>query len=118
MSWWDIDGSARCLTLCLGGHYHHIGADGIGFQPYAGIDDAVERAWAFEWTLRLLQSAEVPLTEVVQRYVSGGLRDWRSVRCAGRTITGLITVMVERPAEMELERKKQTELKDAMERER
>ena len=60
VSWWDIDGSARCLTHCLGGHYHHIGADGIGFQPYAGIDDEVERAWAFEWTLRLLRGPMCP----------------------------------------------------------
>ena len=72
VSWWDIDGSARCLTLCLGGNYHHIGADGIGFQPYAGIHDDVERAWAFEWTLWLLDGAKVPLTEVVQRYISSG----------------------------------------------
>ena len=118
VSWWDIDGSARCLTLCLGGHYHHIGADGIGFQPYAGIHDEVERAWAFEWTLRLLDSAQVPLTEVVQRYVSSALRRLAQRPVPARTITGLITAMVDRDSETELMRPKQTELRHTMELER
>ena len=117
-SWWDLDGSARCLTHCLGGHYHHIGADGIGFQPYAGIDEDVERAWAFEWTLRLLKGAEVPLTEVVQRYISSGLRRLARHPMCERTITGLITVLVERDGDTELMRPKQSELQQVMERER
>jgi type IV secretory pathway VirB4 component len=117
-AWWDLDGSARCLTLCLGGAYHHIGADGVGFQPYAGIDDDVERGWAFEWTLRLLQSEKVPITEVVQRYVSGALRELAKRPVRGRTITGLLEVMTARPAELELMRPKQTDLRNAMDLER
>jgi type IV secretion system protein TrbE len=72
----------------------------------------------FEWTLRLLKSADVPLTEVVQRYVSGALRTLARRPARERTITGLITVMVERPADMELMRPKQTEQRHAMDREK
>jgi type IV secretion system protein TrbE len=68
--------------------------------------------------LRLLEGAKVPLTEVVQRYISSGLRRLARHPVYERTITGLITVLVERDGDTELMRPKQSELQQAMERER
>jgi len=118
VSWWDVDGSARLLTHLLGGQWHHICADGIGYQPYSDIDDPVELGWAFAWTLKLLKLANIPLTEVVQRFVSSSLRRLAMRQRRERTMTGLLLVMVERNPQEEIMRPKQSALQEAMERER
>ena len=109
VDWWDIDGSARCLTLCLNGVYHDICLDGIGYQPYALIHQPAELAWAFEWTKRLLESHQVVMTESKRRYLSGALQRLAERPPRGRTFTGLYEVMVERPESEALMRPKQTE---------
>ena len=37
--WFDVDRSARLLTLLLGGHWYELGTPGMAFQPLRKIDD-------------------------------------------------------------------------------
>jgi type IV secretion system protein TrbE len=103
--WFDLDGSARCLTLCLGGHWYDLGGGGVAFQPLRDIDDPTERAWAINWLLDRLEEAKIPRDADVQRYLSSTLKTLGQAPVSKRTISELITVMAEQSHGTELRAK-------------
>lgn len=59
----DKGRSARATILGLGGDFFDLGEDGaLGFQPLGSIDQAEERAWALDWVVGLVASANVLVT--------------------------------------------------------
>ncbi len=89
----DVDGSARCLTLCLGGHWYDLGSGRVGLQPYRRIDTAEDRAWRYEWTLKRLAEQGVDLTDGVRRTVRDALDVFVRARPEHRTITEFVTIV-------------------------
>lgn len=56
----DKGRSARATILGLGGDFFDLGEEGaLGLQPLGDIDDAEERAWALDWVVGLVASANV-----------------------------------------------------------
>lgn len=56
----DKGRSARAAILGLGGDFFDLGEDGaLGLQPLEHIDDQNERAWALDWIVGLIASANV-----------------------------------------------------------
>lgn len=56
----DKGRSARATILGLGGDFFDLGEENaLGLQPFEGIDDPQERAWALDWACDLLTSAHV-----------------------------------------------------------
>lgn len=91
--WFDVGRSARCLTLCLGGHWYDLGSGQVGLQPLALIDDPVERAWAGEWLLTQLRTAGLTMTGSLQGYIARGLSRLAEVPRRQRTLSELLRVL-------------------------
>lgn len=90
----DKGRSVRATVLGLGGAHYDLGAGGaIAFQPLAGIDDDVERAWAADWIAGLLHHEEVPLTPEVKEAVWSALASLASAPEPERTLTGLSVLL-------------------------
>jgi type IV secretory pathway VirB4 component len=83
----DVDQSMRCLTLCLGGLHYDVGAGTVRLQPLRGIDDPLERAWAGEWVLRLLQDQGVTKRPGLNSYIDAGLDALAQAPTQKRTLT-------------------------------
>jgi type IV secretory pathway VirB4 component len=98
----DLDGSLRCLTYCLGGHWYDLGSGNVGLQPYRRIDTAAERAWRYEWTLARLAEQGVALTDGVHSTVRDALDKFVRATPQARTITEFVYILteMERHAEM------------------
>lgn len=96
--WFDLNRTARLLTLLLGGHWYDLGGGDIAFQPLRDIDQATERAWALGWLLDLCETGKVPVTSEVQAYLSSGLQRLANATNQdkrGRTLTQLCVVLSE-----------------------
>jgi type IV secretion system protein VirB4 len=83
----DVDQSMRCLTLCLGGLHYDVGAGTVRLQPLRRIDDPLERAWAGEWVLQLLQDQGVVKRPGLNSYIDAGLDKLAQAPKAKRTLT-------------------------------
>ena len=85
--------SARAAVLAMGGAHHALGlssdSDALAFQPLRGIDDLMERAWAAEWIVALLDAERVAVTPEVKDAVWSALGSLASAPPEERTITGL-----------------------------
>jgi type IV secretory pathway VirB4 component len=91
----DLDGSLRCLTYCLGGRWYDLGSGHVGLQPYRRIDTAAERAWRYEWTLKRLEEQGVALTDGVYRTVPEALEKFVRAKPQERTITEFVYILTE-----------------------
>jgi type IV secretion system protein TrbE len=89
----DVDGSARCLTHCMGGHWYDLGSGHIGLQPYRRVDEETQRAWLYEWTLRLIEKQGVGLTDGVRRTVRDALDVFPRAKPHERTMTELVIIV-------------------------
>ncbi len=91
----DKGGSARTLTLGVGGNYYDIGADeeGLSFQPLAHVDDESERAWAQDWILSLLEQEKATITPAVKEEVWTAISSLASAPERERTIFGLSVLL-------------------------
>ena len=86
----DKDRSAFATTAGMGGDFYDLGGDAaLGFQPFARIDDDVEKIWAHEWVLSLLNHEGVEATPAVKEAVWSALTSLAAAPCVERTITGL-----------------------------
>jgi type IV secretory pathway VirB4 component len=85
----DVDLSMRCLTLCLGGLHYDVGAGTVRIQPLRDIDDPLERAWAGEWLMQLLEEQGVERAPGLNPYIDAGLDALAKAPVAQRTLTEL-----------------------------
>jgi type IV secretion system protein TrbE len=93
--WFDVDQSARCLTLLLGGHWYDLGSGQVGLQPYGRIDEPKERRWVHQWTLNRLVEAKVPLNDDVRAFIADGLDRLARAPAAKRTFTEFVYLLTE-----------------------
>jgi len=100
--WFDVDRSARLLTLLLGGHWYELGTPGLAFQPLRRVDDLHARAVALQWLLDRVQDAGYAITGEVQAYVSNGLRQLATLPVTKRTVRELTTIMATHSRETDL----------------
>jgi len=89
----DVGRSARCLTLCLGGHYYDLGSERVRFQPLARIDEPAEQRWAFEWLLEIFRAAGLHMTGSLQAYVQHGLEVLETQPRHQRTLSEFVMVL-------------------------
>lgn len=86
----DKGSSLRALTHAMNGNWIDLSPKTARpLQPYARIDDAEERAWAWEWTGDLVEMAHVPRTPEVMEELSAGLYTLADFAPRHRTMTGL-----------------------------
>lgn len=100
--WFDVDRSARLLTLLLGGHWYDLGTPGLAFQPLRRIDALHGRAIALQWVMDRVEDAGYPLTGEVQAYIESGLRAVAKQPPSRRTLRELMTAMAEQTRELDL----------------
>lgn len=94
----DKGGSARCLTLAVGGRWYDLsGEGGLCFQPLAGIDDPAEAVWAQEWLLDLIGREGVAVTPARKGAVWEALANLAQCPRSERTLT-VLQAMVQEPA--------------------
>ena len=86
----DVDKSARLITLLLGGQWLDVGGGQVQLQPLRHIDEAHERGWAHQWLLNIVEAAGVPLTGLVQEYLERRLADIAQLPPARRTLHALL----------------------------
>ncbi len=89
--------SARAAVLAIGGAHHALGlssdGDALAFQPLRGINDLMERAWAAEWIVALLDAERVAVTPEVKDAVWSALGSLASAPPEERTMTGLALLL-------------------------
>jgi type IV secretion/conjugal transfer VirB4 family ATPase len=91
----DKGGSARLLTMGVGGNYFDIGADekGLSFQPLSKIDDEAEKTWAQDWILALLEQENVQITPNIKEEVWTAINSLSTAPERERTIFGLSVLL-------------------------
>lgn len=100
--WWDMDRTARLLTLLLGGTWYELGTPGIAFQPLRQVDDVTARAVAREWLLDRVEEAGQPANGEVVAYISSTLARLAQEPARKRTISALVTIMAMQSRELDL----------------
>ena len=65
----DKDRSSLVLTLATGGKFYDIGEDEISFQPLRNIENEIEREWANNFILDILEAEKVEITPNVKKSV-------------------------------------------------
>jgi type IV secretion system protein TrbE len=92
--WFDLDGSARCLTLCLGGHWYDLGSGQVWLQPLRHIDDRVWRAWSATWLKeQILKPRGVTVRPGLTSYVDNALDILAQAPAQRRTLSELWWVL-------------------------
>jgi len=93
----DKGGSARTLTLGVGGHFYDVGsaeeAGGLAFQPLAEIDRDTERAWAHDWLCDLMLQEGVTLNPAIKEELWTALCSLASAPASERTLFGLTVLL-------------------------
>lgn len=92
----DKGGSARAVTLGLGGAYYDLGLDGatrLAFQPLRHIDDLGVRAFAQDWIGGLLIEGGEAATADSKDALWSALGNLASAPVHERTLTGLAALL-------------------------
>ena len=91
----DKGGSAKVLTLALGGDYYELGSDSspIYFQPLSSVDNPAERRWAHDWVCELLQGEQIPVISQVKAEVWTALNSLATAKQSERTLFGLTVLL-------------------------
>ena len=90
----DKGGSARAMTLAMGGGHHQLGRTAkLSFQPLSGIDHPGERAWALEWLLLLLANERIDISPDIKAELWAGLTSLATAPASERTLTGLSVLL-------------------------
>ncbi|MET3645435.1 conjugal transfer protein TrbE [Phyllobacterium ifriqiyense] len=96
----DFGGSIRVAALTMGGDWHDLGGSltegsdtSVSLQPFAGIHDAHERAWAADWIGAILMRESIVITPEVKEHIWTALTSLASAPVEERTITGLSVLL-------------------------
>ncbi|MBC8720011.1 conjugal transfer protein TrbE [Ochrobactrum sp. Marseille-Q0166] len=98
----DFGGSVRAATLALRGGWQDFGGslsddtalmNTVSLQPFAGIHDTPERAWAADWLVDILNREGVEITPDVKEHLWTALTSLASAPVVERTITGLTVLL-------------------------
>ncbi len=74
----DKGRSARAAILGMGGDFFDLGEDdALGLQPLEHVDDPGERAWALDWIVGLIASANLTVTPELRAEL------WRALEVLG-----------------------------------
>lgn len=92
----DKGGSSRVITAGLGGDFYDLGGGGsanqLAFQPLAGIDEELERSWASQWLLDILQQENVAINPRIKAEVWGTLTSLATTPQEQRTVSGFVAL--------------------------
>jgi type IV secretion system protein VirB4 len=100
--WFDMDRSARLLTLLLGGTWYELGVPGLAFQPLRHVDDLTARGVALQWLLDRVEEAGQAATGEVVGYLSSTLVKLAQEPVRQRTLSTLVTIMAAQSREVDL----------------
>jgi type IV secretion system protein TrbE len=90
----DKGGSARAMTLALGGDWYDLGPDGKhAFQPLADLADEAALAAAQGWVLALIEQEGVQIGPDVREAVWSALQSLAAAPRRQRTLTGLAALI-------------------------
>ncbi|MCB4919593.1 conjugal transfer protein TrbE [Brucella intermedia] len=98
----DFGGSIRAATLAMRGDWQDLGGslsddtalmNTGSLQPFAGIHDTPERAWAADWLVDILIREGVEITPDVKEHLWTALTSLASAPVVERTITGLTVLL-------------------------
>jgi type IV secretion system protein TrbE len=95
----DFGGSIRAATLAMRGDWHELGgalsdaAAHVALQPFAGIEDSGERAWASEWVSAILAREKIAVTPEAKDHLWSALTSLASAPIPERTLTGLSVLL-------------------------
>ncbi len=88
----DKGASCRAMTLAMGGDFYDLGGEGeeICFQPFAGIEDESELAWAQDWIADLLHREKAEITPATKQELWAALSNLASMPRVQRTLSTLL----------------------------
>tara|TARA_R110002049_G_scaffold66453_1_gene173406 strand:- start:6671 stop:9100 length:2430 start_codon:yes stop_codon:yes gene_type:complete len=90
----DKGGSARAMTLALGGDWYDLGVDGAhAFQPLADLADEAVLPAAQSWVLALIEQEGVQVIPEVREAVWSALQSLAAAPGRQRTLTGLAALI-------------------------
>lgn len=91
----DKDRSSLILTLATGGKFYDIGEDDskLSFQPLRNIDNEIEREWANNFILDILEAEKVEITPVIKKSVWSALDLLSSAPINARTFTNFTSIV-------------------------
>ena len=91
----DKGGSFLATTAGVGGGYYELGTDhaGLAFQPFAVIDQEIERIWSAEWIYGLLTNEKITITPDIKQIVWEALTALAHMPQHQRTMTGLCALI-------------------------
>lgn len=85
--YFDKGGSSRVLTYAVGGQFYHLGEDKMSFQPLAYIDNEIEREWARDWIISILEQEGMNVSSSQKKAVWEALTNMASMEKPFRTMT-------------------------------
>lgn len=85
--YFDKGGSSRVLTYAVGGQFYHLGEDKMSFQPLAYIDNEIEREWARDWIISILEQEGMNVSSSQKKAVWEALTNMASMEKTFRTMT-------------------------------
>lgn len=85
----DKDRSSLVLTLATGGKFYDIGEDEseLAFQPLRNIDNEIEREWANNFILDILEAEKVLITATIKKSVWQALELLSKAPISSRTFS-------------------------------
>ncbi|MFR8991726.1 MAG: ATPase [Fusobacterium sp.] len=75
----DKGSSSRVLTHAVGGKFYFIGEDEMSFQPLAYLDNELEKEWALEWIISILEQENLQINPEIKSEL------WRTIEILGKT---------------------------------
>ena len=90
----DLDGHGRLLTHLLGGAWHDLGAPGVQYAPFQGLEDPEHLGLVQEWLLDLLLDYGITRDAMVVSHLGRGLAALREQPQSQRTMTTLLSILV------------------------
>lgn len=85
----DKGGSARAMTLAMGGEWYDLSPEAteLSFQPLRGVDDEGERSWVHDWLVDIARREGETVDPAAKRELWAALTNLGTMPPAQRTLT-------------------------------
>jgi type IV secretory pathway VirB4 component len=110
----DVGRTARCMCLCLGGHWYDLGSEAVAFQPLRRCHEPAWRRWGFDWLVSLMDDARMTITGSLQAYLQLGLDRLAKNPAPKRTLTELELILTAQSRQTEVSASKRTALQETL----